>query len=172
MSLDTLSIPPVNWSLFLFSSLIICLRASASLICSWILNKFYSPSTTIDALNDDLKRITQELKTLSQQDEFAAYTRKERQRTALIERLKNERNNIEIQQKSILNYIRMILNIGTILIMIILTLKSRQHDSIPLFNFAFYRFPLIIWIMALNTFVSTVTDIYLRYQTNKKSTTK
>ncbi|CAF2945945.1 unnamed protein product [Rotaria sp. Silwood2] len=172
MSLDTLSIAPVNWPLFLFTSLIICFRASAPLVCSWISNIFYSPSTTIDALADELKCITGELKILSQQDEFATYARKERRRNALIDHIKNERNNIEAKQKNLLNSIRIILNIGTVLIMIILTIKNRRNDAIPLFNFPFFRFPIIIWIMALNTFISTLTNIYLRYRTNKKSTEK
>ncbi|CAF1217771.1 unnamed protein product [Rotaria sp. Silwood1] len=166
MSLDTLSIPPVNWPLFLFTSLIICLRASTPLICTWFSKKFYSPSTKIDEITHELKCVTAELRTLSQQDQFAAYTRKERLRNSLVERLKDVRNSSEAQQKNLSNSIRMILNIGTVLIMIILTIKSRGQDAIPLFNFAFFQFPLIIWVMALNTFVSTLVNIYLRYRTN------
>jgi len=150
--------------------LIISLRVYAPSICLWILNKFYSPSAVIDGLTDELKRVTDELKTISQQDEFAAYSRKERQRNTLVQRLKDERNNIETKQKNLLTYVRLILNIGTVLIVIFLTITGRGHQSIPLFNFPFFRFPLIIWIMALNTFVTTLTDIYLRFRTNKKST--
>ncbi|CAF4427647.1 unnamed protein product [Rotaria socialis] len=172
MSLDTLLIPAVNWSLFLLTSLVICLRTYAPLICIWILNQFYSPSMTIDALTNELKNVTCELKTISPQDEFAAYSRKERQRNSLVERLKTERNNIETKQKTLLTYIRTILNIGTVFIMIFLTIQTRRTDRTFLFYFPFFRFPLVIWIMALNTFVNTVTKIYLRYLTNKKSTEK
>ncbi len=160
----------VNWPLFLLTSLIICLRSYAPSICLWILNRFYSPSTTIDALTNEVKRITYELGTLSPQDEFAAYTRKERQRNGLVQRLKDERNGIETKQKTVSTYIRMILNIGTILIMFLLTITGRRHESIPLFYFPFFRFPLIIWMMALNTVVTTLPDIYVRYRTNKTST--
>ncbi|CAF1533023.1 unnamed protein product [Rotaria magnacalcarata] len=172
MSLDTLLIPAVNWSLFLLTSLVICLRTYAPLICIWILNQFYSPSIAIDALTNELKNVTCELKTISPQDEFAAYSRKERQRNSLVERLKTERNNIETKQKTLLTYIRTILNIGTVFIMIFLTIQTRRTDKTFLFNFPFFRFPLVIWIMALNTFVNTVTKIYLRYRTNKKSAEK
>jgi hypothetical protein len=161
--------PLVNWPLFVLTSLIIGLRAYVPSICSWILNKYYSPSIIIDGIIGDLKRVTDELKTISQQDEFALYARKERQRNTLIQRLKDERNNIETKEKNVLTYIRLILNIGTVLIMIFLTITGRKHQSIPLFNFPFFHFPLIIWIMALNTFVTTLNDIYLRFRTNKKS---
>jgi hypothetical protein len=134
------------------------------------LNRFYSSSGIIDRLTDELKHVQDELKTISQQDEFAIYTRKERQRNAVIQRLKDERNEIEIKQKNFLTYIRLILNIGTVLIMIYLTITGRKHESIPLFNFPFFRFPLIVWIMALHTFLTTLAGIYLRYQTNKKRT--
>jgi hypothetical protein len=170
MSIDTLSTSSVNWPLFLFTSLVICLRTYAPSICLWFLNKYYSPSTSIDAFNDELKRLKRELGTISQQDEFAAYVRKERQCNSLAQRLKDERNNIETKQKTLLTYIRLILNVGTVLIMIFLTITGRRHESIPLFNFPFFRFPLIIWIMALHTFITTLFDIFVRYQTNKKST--
>jgi len=170
MSLNELSLPLVNWPLFIFTSLIIVLRAHASSICLWILNRYYSPSIIIDEITDELKNVTNELKNISQQDEFAAYTRKERQRNLLVQRLKDERNKVETKQKNLLTSIRIILNIGTILIMILLTIIGRRHQLIPLFNFPFFHFPLIIWLMALNTFVTTLPHIYLRYRTNKKST--
>jgi len=169
MSLEDLSSPLINWPLFLFISLIIILRTYVPSICLWILNNYNSSSVIIDGITDELKCVTNELKTISQQDEFAAYARKERQRNALIQRLKDERNDIEIKQKKILTYIRLILNIGTVLMMILLTITGRRSQSISLFNFSFFHFPLIIWIMALNTFITTLNDIYLRYRTNKKS---
>jgi hypothetical protein len=170
MSLNELSTPLVNWPLFLLTSLIISLRAYAPSICLWILNRFYSPSTIIDGLTAELKCVTDELKRISQQDEFAFYARKERQRNTLVQRLKDERNNIETKQTNLITYIRLILNIATVLIMILLTITGRRHQSIPLFQFPFFRFPFIIWIMALNTFVTTLADIYFRSRTNKKST--
>jgi hypothetical protein len=168
MSLDTLSIPSVNWPLFLVTSLVICLRSYAPSICLWILNKLKSPSSTTDALTVDLKRVTRELEGICQQDEFAAYVRKERQRNTLVQRLKDERTGIETKQKQLLTYIRLILNIATVFMMIVLTFTGRRHSSIPLFNFPFFRFPLVIWIMALNTFITTFADIYLRFGTNEE----
>ncbi|CAF4367248.1 unnamed protein product [Adineta steineri] len=166
MSLDT----SVNWPLFIFTSLIICLRSYAPAVCLWILNKFYSPSSTTDTLTEELKCITKELATISQQDEFATYCRKERRRNTLIQQLNDQKSTIETKQNTLLIYIRLLLNGATVLMMIFLTITGRRHESIPLFNFPFFRFPLIIWIMALNTFVTTITDIYVRHQTNKTST--
>jgi hypothetical protein len=169
MSLNELTLPLVNWPLFIFTSLIIVLRVYAPSICLWILNKYYSPSIVIDGITKELKSVTDELKTISQQDEFALYARKERQRNLLVQRLKDERNSIETKQNVLLTYIRLILNIGTVLIVILLTITGRGHQAIPLFNFPFFRFSLIIWIMALNTFITILPDIYLRYRTVKKS---
>ncbi|UJR38438.1 hypothetical protein I4U23_031106 [Adineta vaga] len=164
MSLDT----SINWPLFLCTSLVICLRSFAAPLCLWFLNKFYSPSVTIDKLTEELKCVTNELGKISQQDEFAAYVRKERQRNALVQRLKDERNDFESKQNNLLTSIRMLLNIGTVVMMIILTVTGRRHESMPLFNYPFFRFPLILWIMSLNTFITSLTDIYKRYQTDKK----
>ena len=172
MSFDSLSIPPVNWPLFFFTSSIICLRAYIPLVCAWIFKKFSSSPTLIDELNIELKRLTSELKTISQQDEFAAYTRKERQRNALLERLKMEQNSIKTREKNFSSNVRMTLNITFILMMIFLTMIVPQHQSRPLFYFAFFRFPLIIWILALNTFVSATIDMCLRYRTNKETRDK
>ncbi|CAF1351560.1 unnamed protein product [Adineta ricciae] len=157
---------PVNWPLFLFTSLVICLRSFAAPLCVWFLNKYYSPSSVIDKLTAELKVITNELGQISQQDQFAAYTRKERQRNALVQRLKDERNVIELKQKNFVTYIRMVLNIGTVLMMIILTVTGYRHETVPLFNYPFFRFPLILWILTLNTFVTSLVDIYKRHQTN------
>ena len=172
MSLDTISTPLINWPLFLFTTLLICLRTYAPSICIWILNKYNPLSATIDGLIDELKCVKRELGSISQQDEFAAYARKERQFNSLTQRLKDERNKIETKQKSLLTYVRLTLNIGTVLIMIFLTITGRRHESIPLFNFPFFRFPLIIWLAALHTFITTLSDIYIRYRTNKKPATE
>jgi len=169
MSLEDLSSPLINWPLFLFTSLVVILRTYIPSICLWIFNNFQSSSVIIDEITDELKRVTNELKTISQQDEFAAYVRKERQRNTLIQRLKDVKNDIEIKQNTLLTYIRLILNIGTVLMMIILTIIGRRPQSISLFHFSFFHFPLIIWITALNTFLTTLNDIYLRYRINKKS---
>jgi len=170
MSLKELSLPLVNWPLFILTSLIISLRTYLPSLCLWIFNRFNPPSKIIDGLTDELKSITDELKTISQQDEFAIYARKERQRNALVQRLKDERSGIETKQNNFLTYIHLILNIGTVLMMIFLTITGRRHQSIPLFNLPFFRFPLIIWLMAFHTFVTTLAGIYLRYRTNKKNT--
>lgn len=172
MSLDSLSITTINWPLFMLTSLIICLRVYIPSISIWFLNKFYSPSRSIDELTNELKTVTNELNILSPQDEFAAYSRKERKRNALRERLKDERKNVETRQKNLINIIRLIFNIGTVFIMIFLTIKGRRHDSKPLFNFPFFQCPLIVWVMALNAFFNTLTNMFLRYQTNKKSSEK
>jgi ElaB/YqjD/DUF883 family membrane-anchored ribosome-binding protein len=170
MTLKDSSLPLVNWPLFTFISLIIILRAYLPSICLWFINRFYSSSKIIDQLTNELKRVQNELKTISQQDEFAAYARKERERSKLVQQLKDQRNEIETKQKNIVTYIQLILNIGTVVIMIYFTITGRRHESIPLFNFPFFRFPLIVWIMALHTFITNIVSIYSRYQTSKKST--
>ena len=164
-----ISIPAVNWPLFVFTSLVICLRAFAPSLCLWLLNRVESPSKSIDNLAGELKSVLKELERISQQDEFAAYTRKERQRNTLVQRLKDERSGLENKQKTLLTYIRLSLNLGTILMTILLTLTGRRHQSMPLFHFPFFHFPLIVWVAALNTFVTTLSDIIQRYQTNKNT---
>lgn len=170
MTLEELILPLVNWPLFLLTSLVITLRIYAPMICLWIGNKYYSPSIVIDQLNTELKTIVNELNSISQQDEFAIYSRKERRRNAIVQRLKDERNTIETKQKSLLSSIRLILNIATVFFMIFLTITGQRHQSIPLFNFPFFRFPLIIWIIALNTFLTNIAHILSRFLTNKKPT--
>lgn len=170
MTLEELSLPLVNWPLFLLTSLVITLRIYAPMICLWFVNKFHSPSTVIDQLTSELKTIVEELKTISQQDEFASYARKERRRNAIVQRLKDERNAIETKQKTLLSSIRLILNIAAILFMIFLTITGQRHRSVPLFNFPFFRFPFIIWIIALNTFLTNIAQIFSRFSLNKKPT--
>lgn len=170
MTLEEFALPLVNWPLFLLTSLIITLRIYAPMICLWFVNQFYSPSVVIDELTKELKTVVDELKSISQQDEFAAYCRKERRRNAIVQRLKDERTTIEGKQKTLLSSIRLILNIATVFFMIFLTITGRRHQSVPLFNFPFFRFPLIIWIIALNTFLTNTAQILSRFRTNKKST--
>lgn len=169
MTLEELSLPLVNWPLFLLTSFVITLRIYAPILCLWFVNKFYSPSTMIDELTNELKTIVEELKTISQQDEFASYARKERRRNAIVQRLKDERNTIETKQKSLLFSIRLILNVAAILFMIFLTITGQRHGSIPLFNFPFFRFPFVIWLIALNTFISNIAQIFSRFRANKKT---
>lgn len=171
MTLNELLLPSVNWPLFLLTSLIIIFRLYVSSVCSWILNRYYSPTISINEMTKELKTLTDEIKTISQQDQFALYARKERQRNTLVQRLKDEKTNIETKQNVVLTYVRLIFNIGTVLIMIFLTITGRRNQSLPLFNFPFYRFPLILWLMALNTFLTTIDQIYSRYKTNIKSNT-
>lgn len=164
MSVDQFPFPAVNWPLFLLTSFILSIRSSIPSLCLWFINKYYSPSLVIEQLTRELKEVNEELKGISPQDEFAAYTRKERQRNKLVERLKTEKSTIETKQKTLSTSIRLILNILTVLILIYLTFTGQRHQTIPLFNLPFFRFPFLLWIMAFNTFLTTLTDIYSRYQ--------
>lgn len=169
MTLNELLLPAVNWSLFSLTSFIIIFRLYISSICSWILNKYYSSNQLINQLTNELKILTDELNTISQQDQFALYTRKDRQKNSIIERIKNEKTNIDMKEKNLLTYIKLIFNIIIVFIMILLTITGQRHQTIPLFNFPFFRFPLVLWILTLNTFITTIHQIYLRYKTNKKT---
>ena len=169
---STLSASSNNWPLFLLSSLIVCVRAYIPSICLWILRRFEGPSKTIDSLTHELKQVTRELAGLSRQEEFASYTRKERQRNALIQRLKDERTLVETKHSQSLIRLRVVLNIGIVVLLILMTFTGRQDDTRPILHFSFCRFPTIMWIVALNTFVSHLADILVRYRTkieNKNS---
>ena len=167
MSLNTLS-STVNWPLLFLTTLIIFLRFYLPILYSWISERFCSSSSKIGQLIKDLKQITEELENLSPQDQFAAYTRKERQKNGLIQSLKDERNNLESRHKANLVKIRFLMNILTVLAMIYLWITDHGHRSHPLFKFPFFHFPLVLWFFSLNTFLNTMSNIYQRSQITKQ----
>lgn len=160
----------VNWPLFIVTSFVIIARRFGPSICIYFRNKILSQTTNVEQLTKELREVNEQIKTISQQDEFAAYARKERQRNALSQRLKDEKSNIELKQKTFSMMIQIILNVFAVILMIYLTFTGQKHGQIPLFNFPFFRFPFLLWIMAFNTFITAITDIYSRFQTNKNKT--
>jgi hypothetical protein len=165
------SVDFINWSAFLVTSSIICLRFYLPSVCLAMAERLF-PSSTVDALTNELKQVTRQLAEISPQDQFAAYTRKERQRHALIQRVKDEEKTIETRQKRISTRIRLTINVISVLVVILLGFNGVSIRSLPLFNFPFFRFPLIIWIFALNTFLSVLTNIVRRYQMTPEQNTR
>ena len=141
--------------MILLSSCLVCLRMSIPWLCQWLL---CSSSKPIDALTTELKSVTRELASISQQDQFATYARKDRQRQALIQRVKDERQALENKESQVISRIRWVVNLLTILLF---GWIGRQPI---LFNF-----PLIIWLAALNTFLSSSADLLRRFRENKTS---
>lgn len=160
----------INWPLFIITSCLILIRRFGPLICIYFRNKIFSQSTMIEQITSELKEVNEQMKNIPQQDEFAAYTRKERQRNTLLQRLKDEKSNIELKQKTFSTSIQMILNAFAIILVIYLTVFGQKYRQIPIFYFPFFRFPFLLWILALNTFITTITDIYSRFQINKSKT--
>lgn len=171
MSLNTLS-NFVNWPLFIFSTLIICLRCYAPNICRWILEKYKPTSSSIKQMKDEMNEIVRELETISQQDQFALYSKKERKYKELKQRLKDERTEYETKQTEMISRVRLIVNLFALVLMIYLAVTGQRHNAVPLFSYPFFSFPFVLWILALNACLSTLTDVYQRYRTktdNKKS---
>lgn len=168
MSSDILS-AAVNWPAFALTTGIIILRTYLPCIYLWIVERFHSASLNICRLVDEIKSLTNELESISPQHEFSAYTKKKRQKDALLEKLKEEKSRVESNQKKSLLIIRVISNILAFVSVIYLSRNNGSYRMIPVFQFDFSHFPLIIWIFALNTFLSTLTNIFKRHQMFKQN---
>lgn len=142
-------------SVILVSSFLVCLRMSVP----WLCQRFLSSSSRLDDLTKDLKDVTRELTKISPQDQFAAYARKDRERLALVQRLKDERQSLETREGQLISRIRWFVNLVTILIF-----GWIGRQTLIVFNL-----PLIVWLAALNTFLSSMKDLLQRWQQNKIS---
>ncbi|CAF1227250.1 unnamed protein product [Didymodactylos carnosus] len=127
----------VNWSLLIFSTFIICIRYFLPSFCMLLItvidkNKKRLSNTTTGgdnyhSLTQELTRITQDLKQLSQVDQFALYSKKERQRNAVLERLKSLKKEQQTYEKHFQTKLRMGVRVVTVLMSAILLYNFRRE---------------------------------------------